>query len=156
MSDKFQTLPVLPCACASLRRAARALSQRYEEALRPAGLTITQFTILQALTLAGEITQGMLGEILVMDSTTLTRTLRIMLREGWVAERRGKDRRERLISLSSAGRQLFEAASAPWEKAQEDLRKELGDARWRGLFEITNQFTALVKEGGKRHEGSAI
>ena len=59
--------------CANFRRAARALTQCYDEAFRPLGLTITQFTILQALSLAGEITQGTLGEILAMDSTTLTR-----------------------------------------------------------------------------------
>ncbi len=56
--------PTLPCMCANLRRAARVLSQRYDEALRPLGLTITQFTILQALSLAGEVTQGELGKFL--------------------------------------------------------------------------------------------
>ena len=65
---------VLPCGCANLRRAARAVSQVYDEALWPAGLTISQFTLLQVLLRAGEITQSVLGRILVLDSTTLTRT----------------------------------------------------------------------------------
>ena len=88
-------LPALPCLCSSFRRTARALSQVYEEAMRPTGLRITQFTILQALARTGEVKQGRLGEILVMDSTSLTRTLRIMRQQGWIAERRGEDQRER-------------------------------------------------------------
>ena len=89
--------------CSSFRRTSRALTQLYEEALQPLGLRVTQFTILQALALAGEVTQGQLGEMLAMDSTTLTRTLTIMRRHGWIAERRGKDRRQRWLRLAKAG-----------------------------------------------------
>src|ERR1700682_4529095 len=95
--------PSLPCMCASLRRASRVLTQLYEEALRPTGLRATQFTVLQTLSLAGEVTQGELGQILAMDSTTLTRTLTIMSRHGWIAKRRGVDRREWRMRLSQAG-----------------------------------------------------
>ena len=86
--------------CGSFRRTSRALTQLYENALRPLGLRTTQFTILQALSLAGEVIQSRLGEMLAMDSTTLTRTLQIMVREGWIAERRGEDRRERRLRLA--------------------------------------------------------
>src|SRR5271168_2813699 len=101
MSRPF--IPEMACMCGSFRRAARALTQMYEEALRPLGLRATQFTILQALERAGEVSQGRLGEMLAMDSTSLTRTLAVMRRAGWVSEERGEDRRERRIRLSSAG-----------------------------------------------------
>ncbi len=78
MNNTLRDLPNLPCMCASFRRASRALTQLYDEALRPVGLRATQFTILQALSLTGEVSQGELAQILAMDSTTLTRTLRIM------------------------------------------------------------------------------
>ncbi|MGH9548656.1 MAG: MarR family winged helix-turn-helix transcriptional regulator, partial [Terriglobales bacterium] len=104
---KHSPTPKLPCMCGSFRRTSRALTQLYENALRPAGLRATQFTILQALSLAGEVTQSQLGEILAMDSTTLTRTLSIMAREGWIAERRGEDRRERRLRLARAGETQF-------------------------------------------------
>src|SRR5438128_6905963 len=96
-------LPALPCMCGSFRRTSRALTQMYEQALRPLGLRATQFTILQVLSLAGEVSQGQLGEMLAMDSTTLTRTLEIMDRCGWIGERRGEDRRERWLRLAKAG-----------------------------------------------------
>jgi DNA-binding MarR family transcriptional regulator len=116
--------------CASFRRAARALTQLYDDALRPQGLRATQFTILQALSLTGEISQGDLGELLVIDSTTLTRTLRVMRARGWIEERRGKDRRERWLKLSAAGRLQFKRASVPWQKLQTRLRSRVGSANW--------------------------
>src|SRR5258708_40293947 len=104
MNNTRHELPVLPCMCASFRRTSRSLTHLYDEALRPLGLRATQFTILQALSLAGEVSQGELAHILAMDSTTLTRTLRIMGPVGWIAERRGEDRRERLLGFAKAGR----------------------------------------------------
>jgi DNA-binding MarR family transcriptional regulator len=130
--------------CANFRRTTRALTQLYENALRPLGLRATQFTILQALSLAGEVTQSQLGGILAMDSTTLTRTLRIMDREGWIAERRGQDQRERRLRLSKAGETQFKRALPAWEKVQSQLRHQLGEQSWKNLLEITHQVTELV------------
>lgn len=141
-------LPQLPCLCGNLRRAARALSQVYERAYRPLGLRSTQMTIFQALVRTGEIPQGRLGEILAMDSTSLTRTLAIMRREGWIAERCGKDRRERLYRLSAAGEAKLAEAAPIWEKIQSDLRRQLGDPVWTALFQLTHQLTStLVNQG---------
>lgn len=132
--------------CASLRRVSRALSQRYDEALRPLGLTGTQFTILQVLSLTGEIPQGRLGEILAMDSTTLTRTLKIISRHGWTLTRRGKDRRERWLRLSPAGETEFRRAHPRWERAQEQFRTQLGEKRWNNLMNLINEVTSVVAE----------
>ena len=130
--------------CANFRRTSRALTKLYENALRPVGLRSTQFTIMQALSLAGEVTQSQLIGILAMDSTTLTRTLRIMDREGWIAERRGQDRRERRLRLSRAGETQFKRALPAWEKVQSQLRHEMGEQSWKNLLEITHQVTELV------------
>jgi len=141
-------LPDLPCFCASYRRATRVLSQLYDEAIRPTGLRGTQFTLLQALDLTGEIAQGALGEVLAIDSTTLTRTLRIMLRERWIAERRGADRRERLISLTKRGRDRFNHALPFWKRAQDQLRARLGEATWRESFKLTGELASLAAHQG--------
>jgi DNA-binding MarR family transcriptional regulator len=141
-------LPDLDCMCASFRRASRALTQLYDEKLRPLGLRATQFTILQALSRVGEISQGNLGRVLAIDSTTLTRTLRIMRRQGWIAERRGKDRRERLLRLAKDGRHQFDRALPLWEKTQVRLRHQLGDKRWHDLLKLTNETTNLTTKQG--------
>lgn len=141
-----RSTPALPCLCANLRRASRAISQRYDQAMRPLGLTITHFTILQALSLTGEVLQGRLGEILAMDSTTLTRTLGIMKRRGWITIRRGTDRRERWLSLSVQGKAEFKRALPHWQAVQTELRKQLGGQRWDNLMKLVNEVTSKVTE----------
>lgn len=147
---KVSAATPLPCMCASFRRAARALTQIYEDALRSHGLRATQFTILQALSLTGEISQGDLGELLALDSTTLTRTLRLIRARGWIEERPGRDRRERRIKLSSAGRRKFLRALVAWERLQTRLRSRVGLAQWNewmgAATEISRQFAAPNKK----------
>jgi len=134
--------------CANIRRAARTITQRYDGALRPLGLTITQFTILQALSIAGEIAQGRLGEVLAMDSTTLTRTLGVMNREGWIAKVYGTDRRERRLRLTRVGEAELNRAVPRWQKSQETLRVQLGKKRWDDVTELMNDITSLMAEQG--------
>ena len=126
-------LPSLPCACSSVRRAARAVTQLYEEELRPTGLRVTQFTLLMALEHAGVSTQGDLGCALALDSTTLTRMLKLLDKEGWIRSMPGSDRRERHLSLTTAGRRKLAQSLKQWEQAQTRLRNLLGEAQWKAL-----------------------
>jgi DNA-binding MarR family transcriptional regulator len=142
------SIPGMPCICGSFRRTARALTQVYEEALRPLGLRATQLTILQVLARAGEVSQGQLGEMLAMDSTSLTRTLAIMARKGWIAEKRGEDRRERRIRLSSAGEAKLKRAMPVWERVQSRLRKKLGKRGWGTLLKLTHHVTEIARTQG--------
>jgi DNA-binding MarR family transcriptional regulator len=139
-------IPDLPCMCASLRRASRSLTQHYDAALRPLGLRATQFTVLQALALAGEVSQRKLGEILAMDSTTLTRTLEIMDGHGWIVKRHGKDRREWRLRLSKAGEAQLNGALPSWQELQERLRRQLGNVRWDNLMKLTNEVASVATE----------
>lgn len=139
-------LPQLPCMCANLRRASRALTQHYDEALRPHGLRATQFTVLQTLSLAGEVSQGQLGEILAMDSTTLTRTLDIMADHGWIVKQHGEDRRERRLRLSHEGEAQLRRALPSWEEVQKKLRRQLGNKRLDKLNSLFNRVIAAVTE----------
>jgi DNA-binding MarR family transcriptional regulator len=134
--------------CGSFRRTSRALTQLYEAALRPLGLRATQLTILQVLSRTGEVSQGHLGELLAMDSTSLTRTLAIMVRRGWITQRRGKDRRERWLRLSSAGVSQLRRALPLWEKVQSRLRRRIGKRAWNDLLQLTRQVTGLITTKG--------
>jgi DNA-binding MarR family transcriptional regulator len=136
----------MPCMCGSFRRTSRALTKLYDQAFRPLGLRATQFTILQVLSRAGEVPQGRLGEMLAMDSTTLTRTLVIMRRQGWIAERHGEDRRERRLRLTDTGETKLNRALPSWDKVQARLRRQLGDPDWKNLFQLTNQVTSIVTQ----------
>jgi DNA-binding MarR family transcriptional regulator len=142
--------PVLPCMCGNFRRTTRALTRLYEDAIRPLGLRATQLTILQVLSRAGEVSQRQLGEMLAMDSTSLTRTLAITRRRGWIAQRSGEDRRERLLRLSSAGEKQLKRVLPVWEKVQSRLRRQVGEQAWDQLLQLTHQVTRMVtSQGGK-------
>jgi DNA-binding MarR family transcriptional regulator len=123
----------LPCACQNLRRLTRIVTRIYDQELRKAGLEITQFGLLTALAIAGQANQGRLSAGFAMDSTTLTRTLAVMRKRGWVQVKPGKDRRERLFSLTRAGKAQIVKAQPYWKLAEHRLRGALGDAAWKQM-----------------------
>ncbi len=125
-----RTLPVLPCACANLRRSARAVTRLYNQELRTTGLELTQFTLLMALGITGESTQGNLGKLLALDTTSLTRMLRLLTKREWIRARRGDDRRQRLLRLTASGREKLEQSRSHWERAQRRLQRGLGEPSW--------------------------
>jgi DNA-binding MarR family transcriptional regulator len=131
----------LPCACQNLRRLTRVVTRIYERELRTSGVEVAQFGLLTALAKVGEANQKRLSAGFAMDSTTLTRTLRLLLKQGWVRARRGKDRRERLFSLTAAGKRQLAMAQPHWEQAEQRLRRELGDAGWKSMKETVSRVT---------------
>ena len=125
----------LHCACANLRRASRVITQLYDDALRESGLRSTQFTLLQVLSLKGELTQGDLGQLLAIDSTTLTRTMGGLRARGWIRSRAGDDRRERHWSLTPAGRRKLMQTRPSWEAVQKRVRARVGTRRLASIFD---------------------
>jgi DNA-binding MarR family transcriptional regulator len=135
------TLPVLPCACANLRRTARAVTRMYNQELRATGLELTQFTLLMALNLTGETTQGGLGKLLALDTTSLTRMLRLLTKSGWIGVKAGDDRRQRLLRLTPSGRRKSLQSRPHWERAQRRLQGGLGEPRWSQLGGLLAEVT---------------
>ena len=131
----------LPCACQNLRRLTRVVTRNYDQELRKAGVEITQFGLLTALAATGGANQKRLSAGFAMDSTTLTRTLGLLRKQGWVQVKRGKDRRERLFSLTRAGKRQMAEAQPYWERAEQRLRQELGAARWKQMKEAVSRMT---------------
>src|SRR5919199_3046684 len=109
------------CACANLRKAARAVTQVFDEALAPSGLRVTQFTLLVTSRLSGESTINELAERMAMDRTTLSRNLKPLVRNGLLEVRPGEDGRTRLVRLTPAGKQALEEAYPFWQQAQQGI-----------------------------------
>jgi DNA-binding MarR family transcriptional regulator len=118
------------CACRRLRRTARVVTQRYDEALRPAGLRITQFTLLVAVALSEPVRITRLADILELDRTTLARDLRPLTERGLVEVAAGDDRRTRVVRLTGQGRAAIARAYPLWRQAQARL---LDGSPWPGL-----------------------
>src|SRR5258708_37267298 len=102
----------LPCACQNLRRLPRVVTRIYDQELRKAGFEITQFGLLTALATTGKANQKLLSAGFAMDSTTLTRTLGLLRKQGWVQVERGEDRRGRVVCVTPARERTMGGAHA--------------------------------------------
>src|SRR6202041_2131443 len=96
-------LQSLPCYCATLRQAARAVTVLYEEMLAASGLHATQYTALQLLDSAPNLTTTEVAEAIGIDQTTATRTLALIRKGGLATDAVGRDRRQRRWALTPKG-----------------------------------------------------
>ena len=135
----------LSCACQNLRRVTRLVTRIYDQELRKADIEITQFGLLTALRIVGQANQKTLSAGFAMDSTTLTRTLALLRKQGWIHVTPGKDRRERVFRLTETGKRQISTAQTHWEAAERRLRKALGPSGWKQMqttvAEVTNAAT---------------
>jgi len=115
------------CACFHLRRATRAVTQLYDEALRPAGIRATQLALLTVLRDRSPVNIVELSEILGVDRTTLTRNLGPLERDGLLVIETGADRRTREVSITGDGGARLAIALPLWREAQDTLCQRLGD-----------------------------
>ena len=126
------------CLCMHVRRASRALARRYDEALRPAGLTNGQFSLMMSLNRPAPPAMGDVAALLAMNRATLTASLKPLERRGLVAVAvDNTDRRSRRLSLTEAGRKVLAVAVPIWKRAQvenESLVQDIEPDRVRGVL----------------------
>lgn len=134
------------CTCSQLRRAGRQVTQLYDRALEPAGLTIGQFGLLAHLSTAGDGTAiGALAEARGMDPTTLTRNLKPLLAQGWVVDARDPhDGRVRTLAISAGGREKYREASPLWQNAEAQLETLLGEETLAALKALLSMSIAKI------------
>jgi DNA-binding MarR family transcriptional regulator len=114
------------CLCLHTQRAARVLARRFDEALRPAGLTNGQFSLLMALNRPQPPTLGPVARLLAMDRTTLTAALKPLERRGLVKiSADPADRRGRLLTLTAAGRKVLAAGVPIWRATHVAVEREM-------------------------------
>tara|TARA_R110000868_G_scaffold40767_1_gene140337 strand:+ start:111 stop:551 length:441 start_codon:yes stop_codon:yes gene_type:complete len=131
------------CLAHSLRRADRVVSQLYNEYFSPLGIRVTQFSVLRALHLMGSTTAAQIREALVMDQTTVSRALKPLIRDGYIAVAEGATKREKALSLTPEGKSLYKQALGPWGEAQKMLRKKLGKGKDDVLMDLSRQIVAI-------------
>jgi DNA-binding MarR family transcriptional regulator len=117
------------CLCLAAQRAARTLARRFDEALRPAGLTSGQFSVLMALNQPRPPSIGAVAGLLAMDRTTLTANLKPLGRRRLVtATIDPDDGRGRLVSLTKTGRTVLRAALPIWRRIHGEIDRQLSPA----------------------------
>jgi DNA-binding MarR family transcriptional regulator len=132
-ASELSTRAAAECACAGLRRAARAVSRIYGAAFAPLELTATQFSILVAVQLRGPVPLSRLAERLGLDRTTLYRALKPLVRRRCLRIRPGRGGREQTAALTGAGERLLEQALPVWDGIQRRFVDALGAPAWAAL-----------------------
>jgi DNA-binding MarR family transcriptional regulator len=129
------------CLCLHVQRAARTLARRFDDALRPVGMTSGQFSLLMSLNRPEPPTMKSVAELLAMDRTTLTAALKPLVRRKLVRIAVDKDdRRSRRLILTDDGEALLSAAVPIWKREHAAVERALprgGDALRKDLLALT-------------------
>ena len=132
------------CACLQMRKAARVVTQLYDESLRSVGLRVTQLPILVSLAAHGALSLSDLAEGLVLDRTTLLRNLKPLERRGLIEVSRDDGRRTRTAALTAAGHEVAAAAVPLWARAQSRVMDELGTGASLELQRALSRLVSLL------------
>jgi DNA-binding MarR family transcriptional regulator len=125
------------CNCLAIRQAGRHITQFYDQYLAPVGLRTTQFSVLARLRQTGPMTIAALASELVMDRTTMGRSIVPLEREGLIRVVPGRsDRRSKELQLTEAGIKRVKAAYKGWKQAQAGFASVFGEERAAGLREM--------------------
>jgi DNA-binding MarR family transcriptional regulator len=132
------------CLCLHAQRAARALARRFDIALKPAGISSGQFSLLMSLNRPKPPSLGSVAALLAMDRTTLTANLKPLERRGLVEIAPDQaDKRIRLLSLTPAGRAVLAGAVPIWRDLHAAIEAELPDpGRLRAELNILSKWQA--------------
>jgi DNA-binding MarR family transcriptional regulator len=134
----------LPCACATVRRAARAVTQLYDGHLRASDIEGTQFALLSVLKSQGPCSQAAISERFALDKTTLSRNLTLLKNKGWIESAEADDGRERRYVLTTAGERRLAAARPAWRRAQEHLRASMTEQEWDAVWKAFRTLTTAA------------
>jgi DNA-binding MarR family transcriptional regulator len=141
----FGSLPDLTgtsgCAAYQFRRTSRAVARLYDAALAPSGIRSTQFAILTAIAKLQPISMSHVGEILVIDGATMTRSLRLLQKDGLIEIAPRGVRRQRLLTLTLKAEKALAIAVPLWRDAQARFLASLG-GEWK---EIRNELEQAAR-----------
>ena len=131
------------CIAVRLRMLNRAVTNIYDDALRPLGVRVSQMNILVAAGMVDIARPAEICEQLHLDVSTLSRNVERMKSRGWLEVIHGEDRRAQPFRLTPAGRRLLEKALPKWETAQQQAMGILGDSIFDGLEDAIERLKSL-------------
>jgi DNA-binding MarR family transcriptional regulator len=118
------------CASFNFRRAARAVTSLYDRAFEPFGIRSTQFSILVGIAKTQPTSISALSDLLIIDRTTLTRSLRLLKKQGLLSVSDRSAKRQRFLTLTPKGARTLAASLPAWRKAQDRFVQSLGADYW--------------------------
>jgi DNA-binding MarR family transcriptional regulator len=134
------------CLCGNLRLATRVVTAAYDERLAAAGLTTAQLNVLWCVLSAERVSMQRIGELLMMEKSTVTRNVAAMRTRGLLRVETGSDARVKEVLATPAGRKAFAIAIPHWQLAQREMSAILGGGHFRALVAETRQLATRAKK----------
>ncbi|CAA6799522.1 MAG: Unknown protein [uncultured Sulfurovum sp.] len=132
------------CLFSKTRTVSRYITNLYTDGLKEVGLTPVQYSMLTAIQVLEEANINGLASALKMDRTTINRNLKPLVRDGLVFINESIDRRERLISITKEGIELYQKGYASWQKAQSDFKDILGEEKRDEMTKLLDEVIAVI------------
>ncbi len=145
----------MKCFCASTRRAARILTQRYEEEFRSFDMSAAQFELLGTIVNRPNLGQSELAALLSIDQTTLSRNLKVLISRKWIERStRLQDKRHASYKVSKAGHRVWDDALPKWRLSQERLQERLGED-WPSVLSAVERLISAAGPAAKAETSTA-
>lgn len=134
------------CVCANLRKKTRLVTQFYDKLLQPTGLKVTQYSMLANIDLQQAVSISRLGEILLLDQTTITRNINLLKRNGYVdLTRDPQDARAKVITLTDKGVEKLNEAAPIWQDIQERIINDIGLENYNDFYETLKTIQKIIQ-----------
>lgn len=132
------------CFCNTVRKADRAIFRVYDEAMATCDITVMQFSILRTLLRDGDLPLSELADALVMDRTSLYRTIKPLQQSGAVLIRDAESGRSKIAVLTVLGKKQIKQAEPYWQAAQDRLTDLFGKQKWQSLSKELLNLSRLI------------
>jgi len=132
------------CACFNFRKTARALTQFYDTGLHSSGVRATQFAVLVGIAKCEPAPIGRLAQVLVLDRTTLSRSLRLLRARRLIGVSPRSAMRQRFVTLLPAGWKALARSLPLWRETQQILVGQIGEEYWNSLQKQLDKLSALA------------
>ncbi len=134
-----------PCVCTTVRKASRALMRHYEAALGDCSLSVTQFALLRAIERQGVVALTDLARVMVMERTSLYRSLEPLVQQGLVQVTAASAGRSKVAKLTASGREQIAAVLPHWESAQKRVEALIGEQHWAQISALLLEIPELLE-----------
>ncbi|WP_045835951.1 MarR family winged helix-turn-helix transcriptional regulator [Hyphomicrobium sp. 99] len=128
------------CYCIALRKAERRVTSAYDDALKPVGVNIAQFSLMRTIEREAPISLSKIGRLAELDRSTVGRNVKVLERMNLVRTIHGEDHREAVVVLTVRGKNVLIEGATLWDEAQTKIEKTLGVAVARNLRTLLQTF----------------
>mgnify|MGYP001603998339 CR=1 FL=1 len=134
------------CACGNLRKTTRTITQFYDKMLLPTGLRSTQCLLLMDISFNENISVTSLGNILLMDQSTVTRNVELLRKSGYIdIKKEEQDCRKKCITITDKGLKTLDLAIPIFARAQSTIENGIGKERIEELLKTLKDIEKLVE-----------